>query len=143
MQRVEVQKVIEAPVELVWERYTDHRSWTRWAGLGQVTLEREGTPAPNGVGCVRVFSRAGIQAAHEEVLSFEPPRRMTYRIVKGLFPVKDHLGEVLFEAHERGTLITWRCQFNAKIPALGGLFQLVITRIFRNALKGLAREYPR
>ncbi len=139
MQNVEVTRTIDAPVQTVWDRYTDHLSWSEWAGLGKVQLEREGTPPPNGVGCVRVFSNAGLKTVYEEVLSFEPPRRMTYRIVRGPVPIRDHLGEVLFEPTDAGTRITWRCQFESTIPGLGGLFRLLIARVFRNALAGLAR----
>ena len=139
MQRVEVQQRIAAPIETVWDRYTDHASWTDWAGLGRVRLEREGVPPPNGVGCVREISSAGV-AVYEEVLTFDRPHRMTYRVVRGGLPIRDHLGEVLFEARDGATLVTWRCQFNSRIPGLGVVFRLVITRLFRNALSSLARR---
>lgn len=139
MQEVEVRRVIPAPLEAVWDRYTDHRSWTDWARIGTVTLDREGSPAPNGAGCVRIISRAGVRV-FEEVLSFDPPHRMTYRVVRGGIPIKDHLGEVVFERHGSETLVTWRCRFNSKIPGLGGAFRVLITGLFRNALSGLARR---
>jgi len=130
--------VIEASVQSVWDRYTDHVSWTEWAGLGTVRLERPGVPPPNGVGSVRVISNLGVQV-FEEVVTFDPPRRMTYRVVRGGIPIKNHLGEVVFAAHPRGTLVTWRCQFDSRVPGLGGVFRLLVTRLFRNALRGLAR----
>lgn len=139
MQRVEVTERIEAPVEAVWSRYTDHVSWTDWAGLGRVRLQRQGTPAPNGVGCVRVITSAGVEV-HEEVLTFEPPRRMTYRVVAGGPPMRDHLGEVIFTPDGNGTVLTWRCQFNSTIPGLGGILRIFITRLFRKALRSLARD---
>ncbi len=138
MRYVEVQQVIEAPVQAVWRRYTDHVSWSDWAGLGTVKLAQQGTPPPNGAGAVRVISSAGVKV-FEEVVTFEPPRRMTYRVVRGWIPITDHLGEVVFEPHARGTLVTWRCQFNSKIPGLGGLFQRLVTRLFRYALRRLSR----
>jgi uncharacterized protein YndB with AHSA1/START domain len=139
MKYVEVREVIPAPIEAVWNRYTDHRSWTNWAGLGTVTLDREGSPSPNGVGCVRMISRAGVRV-FEEVVSFEPPRRMSYRVVKGGIPIKNHLGEVEFEARGEQTLVTWRCRFDSKIPGLGAPFRLLVTTLFRNALRGLRRQ---
>lgn len=139
MQRVEVQQLIRAPVQAVWDRYTDHRSWTDWAGLGRVTLERAGEPPPNGVGCLRRISNGGFSVV-EEVVTFEPPRRMTYRIVRGGLPIRDHLGEVLFEPRSDGTLVTWRCRFTSSIPGLGGLFRLLVMRLFRKALAALARQ---
>ena len=137
MKYVEVKHVVEAPVRAVWDRYTDYASWTQWAGLGKVHIEREGVPPPNGAGCVRVISSGGMKV-YEEILSSEPPVRTTYRVLKGGIPIKDHLGEVVFEPHARGTLVTWRCHFNSKIPGLGGAFKLLVTRVFRNALAGLA-----
>jgi uncharacterized protein YndB with AHSA1/START domain len=139
VQRVEVQQLIAAPVQRVWDRYTDHVSWTDWAGLGRVRLEREGVPAPNGVGCVRAISSLGV-SVYEEVLSFDPPRRMTYRVVRGGLPITNHLGEVAFEPRDGHTLVTWRCQFDSRIPGLGAVFRAVITRLFRNGLRGLAQR---
>lgn len=139
MQRVEVQRVIAAPIETVWARYTDHASWTDWAGLSRARVVRAGDPPPNGVGCVREFSNLGV-SVDEEVVSFDPPRRMTYRILRGGLPISDHLGEVLMQPHDSGTLIIWRCQFNSRVPGLGGVFRLFITRLFRNALSGLSRQ---
>ena len=139
MKQVEVRRVIDAPVRAVWDRYTDHVSWSEWAGMGKVRLEREGDPPPNGVGCVRVISNGGV-SVYEEVLTFDAPTRMTYRVVRGGIPIKDHLGEVNFEPHDGGTLITWRCQFNSRIPGLGGAFKALITWLFRGALRGLSRD---
>jgi uncharacterized protein YndB with AHSA1/START domain len=139
MQHVRVEHVIRAPVEQVWDRYTDHRSWTDWAGLGTVTIDREGVPPPNGVGCVRAISNLGVRVL-EEVLSFERPHRMTYRVVRGGLPIKDHLGEVVLTPHQQGTLVTWQCRFNSKIPGLGGVFRIFIARLFRNALRGLGHQ---
>jgi uncharacterized protein YndB with AHSA1/START domain len=139
VQQVEVRQFIAAPIDTVWERYTDHVSWTDWAGLGRVRLEREGVPAPNGVGCVREISNFGVKL-YEEVLSFDRPHRMTYRIVRGAVPIRDHRGEVVFEPRDGGTLVTWRCQFEPRIPATGGVVRAVLTRLFRNALQGLTRR---
>jgi hypothetical protein len=45
----------------------------------------------------------------------------------------------VFEPHERGTLITWRCRFDSKIPGLGGVLRFIVTTMFRKALKRLAQ----
>lgn len=139
MQHVEVHAHIAAPIERVWERYTDHVSWTRWAHLGTVHLAREGVPAPNGVGAVRAIGSMGV-TVEEEVLSWEAPHRMTYRIVRGGLPIRDHLGEVVFASENGGTRVTWRCRFDSRVPGLGGVFRAFITNLFRRALRGLARD---
>ena len=139
VQHVEVQQHIAAPIERVWARYSDHVSWTEWARFGRVRLAREGVPAPNGVGAVRAISSAGV-TVEEEVLSWDPPHRMTYRIVRGGLPIADHLGEVLFASENGGTRVTWRCQFTSRVPGLGGVFRAFITNLFRRALRRLARD---
>lgn len=142
MQHVEVTRVIEAPIENVWNRYTDHVSWTEWAGMGTATLDRAGDPRPNGTGCVRVISNLGVKV-YEEVLSYDAPTRMTYRVVRGGIPIRDHLGEVTFEPQDDGTRITWRCRFESKVPGLGGFFRWLVTTLFTRALAGLAHDLRR
>ena len=139
MQHVEVRRHIDAPPGAVWDAYTDHVGWSGWAGVGRVRLAREGDPHPNGVGCIRVLG-PGPLAAREEVLGFEPPERMTYRVVSGGLPMRDHLGEVRFEAEDAGTRVVWRCRFEPRIPGTGLLLQRLVTWIFRRALEGLARR---
>lgn len=138
MHHVETEQIVEAPPETVWAKYTDHVGWSRWAGLGNVTLEREGSPTKNGVGAIRVFNN-GIKV-REEVLSFEAPSRMTYRLVSGAFPLTNHLGTVLFEPHPQGTRVVWRCQFDSRLPFVGGLIEKSLQRLFSKTLSRLVRK---
>ncbi|HEX3344944.1 MAG TPA: SRPBCC family protein [Polyangiaceae bacterium] len=131
MRRVQVERVIAAPPADVFARYTDHAGWTAWAGTGKVSLAREGTPDPNGVGCVRAFESAmGLQ---EEVIEFDPPHHMAYRIARGGFPITAHRGDVRFEAHPRGTRVVWSVEFRSRIPlterALAGFLRRMFTRL--------------
>ncbi len=139
MQQVEVTRHFDAPPEAVWRVYTDHAGWSAWAGFQRSWLEREGSPDPNGTGAVRGFGSGPVRV-FEEVLEFEPPKRMTYRIVRGGLPMKNHLGEVRFEPTAGGTRVTWRCRFDSRVPGLGGLQRRLVQRVFRNALDGLARH---
>jgi uncharacterized protein YndB with AHSA1/START domain len=138
---VEVRRHIQGPRPAVWALYTDHVSWTDWAGVGRVRLAREGDPPPNGVGCVRAITNAGL-TVQEEVLEFEPPKRMAYTVLKGGLPMKDHRGEVTFEDDGDGTLIVWRCRFRSRIPGLGPALRAIVNRVFTRALAGLARRFP-
>jgi uncharacterized protein YndB with AHSA1/START domain len=137
MQHVEVTRTIKAPVDIAWDRYTDHRGWTDWAGLGTVTLEQQGAGDPNGVGCVRRITNMGVSIA-EEILTFDRPKRMTYRLIRGPVPIKNHLGEVLFSETEPGRCqIVWRCRFDSTIPLVGGLVERYVARMFGTTLDRL------
>jgi uncharacterized protein YndB with AHSA1/START domain len=139
MQHVEVVRRFSAPPQAVWGVYTDHAGWSAWSGIRNSSLAVEGSPDRNGNGAVRVFGQAPV-LAHEEILDFEPPRRMTYRVIRGGLPMRHHLGEVLFEPNGTGTRVTWRCRFDPAIPGLGWLFRIIVARVFRSALEGLARH---
>lgn len=137
MERIEVSRLILGSPQAVWDAYTDHRGWAEWGGVGWARLEREGVPAPNGVGCVRVLGPPGF-AAREEILSFDAPKRMTYRVLGGGLPIRKHLGEVTLEPEGEGTQILWRCEFESKVPGLGPIFRFFVARLFRGVLDGLA-----
>ena len=138
MQHLAVTREYAAPIERVWACYTDWEGWTRWAGVGRVALAREGRPDRNGVGCVRIVG-PGPLAAHEEVRVFEAPHRMVYALVAGGVPIRDHEGEVTFEAlADGGTRVTWRCRFASVIPGLGPPIRLGVSWMFARMLRRMA-----
>lgn len=139
MERIEVTRRFAAPPQAVWDVYTDHAGWQKWAGVGSSRLTRAGEPERNGVGAIRALGPQPF-SAYEEVLSFEPPKRMTYRVLRGGIPIRNHLGEVRFEPDGDGTRVVWTCRFEPRVPLLGGVFQRIITRVFRQALDGLAKH---
>ena len=83
---------VAAPPEVVFDVLTDHRRYPEITALRKAELEREGEPAPNGLGAVRVLTVAG-PPMREEVIAYEPPFRFAYKILSGL-PVRDHVGTV-------------------------------------------------
>lgn len=140
LRRVEVTHRFDASPQQVWDVFTDHARWSEWAGTPGARLVSPGSPDPNGIGAVRGFA-GGIR---EEVLSFDPPKRMTYAVTAGLLPLKEHQGEVLLQAEGDQTVLTWRCRFRSKIPGLGRPLQRLITRTFSRGLAGLEEHsFPR
>jgi uncharacterized protein YndB with AHSA1/START domain len=138
--QIRVSHDYDAPIERVWACYTDHRGWSRWARIGRVTLAREGQPTPDGVGCIRAITTLGV-TIQEEVLAFEPPRRMTYTLIRGAVPIRNHQGEVRFEPLPGGrTHVTWRCQFDSMIPFLGGVLRHGVARTFAQVLARMTTQ---
>lgn len=135
---VTVARFFDHPIEVVFRRYTDHAGWSEWAGMGTVRLVRGGSKERDGTGSVRAFSAA--PGLREEVTRFEPPARMEYRVVKGAFPLTDHLGEVMFEPEGSGTRITWRVSFRSKVPVVGPVLRRGLELVFNRVLKLLARD---
>ena len=124
-----------APPETVWEVIADYRAYPDYTPLRRVDLEKEGEPAPNGVGAIRVLHAIG-PAVREEVVEFEPPARLVYRILSGP-PLRDHVGTVTLEPAEldgrQGTRLVWAIDTTPTVPLGKGL----VVAVTKNAVKGL------
>jgi uncharacterized protein YndB with AHSA1/START domain len=114
-----------ASPDRVWALLVDGPSWTQWAGFDEVEYEREGTPAPHGLGAVRRI-RVGRLRSTETVLAFEPPHRFAYDYI-GTLPFKQYRAEVTLTPNGTGTLIDWESRFTAKYPLTTGVLRRVVT----------------
>jgi uncharacterized protein YndB with AHSA1/START domain len=132
---------VAAPPEIVFDVLTDHRRYTEITPLRKASLEREGDPAPNGVGAIRVLSVAG-PPMREEVIAYERPYRFAYKILSGL-PVRDHVGTVEMQPAEGGTEIVYAVKTTPTIPLAGLVFMLVLKKAIRDLLSGVAKESER
>ena len=127
-----------APCEAVWALLADARGWSRWAPFRTSVLEREGTPIPDGVGALRRFGN-GLVVSREEVVVFDPPRRLVYELRSGL-PLRDYRAEVTLTADGAGTEITWRSRFRPLVPGTGRLFRAFLQRFITDVARRLARH---
>lgn len=132
---------IAAPPEVVFDVLTDHRRYAEMTPLRRSELEREGEPAPNGVGAIRVLSAVG-PPMREEVVAYERPSRFSYKVLSGL-PVRDHVGTVSLEAAGAGTKVTYALRTTPTIPYAGSVVMLVIKRAISQLLNGVASEAER
>lgn len=138
MVNVSTNRYVPGPVQAVWDVYTELEGWTYWAGVGIVTLEREGRTETNGVGAIRSIDLVG-PAIREEVVRFEPPHHFAYTVLSGV-PVKGHLGEVTLESEGVGTRITWSVRFEPRVLGTGGLLKRIIRRALDSILSQLANR---
>ncbi len=82
--------------------------------MRKVELEREGEPAPNGVGAIRVLHAVG-PPLREEVIAYEAPSRFSYKLLSGL-PVRDHVGTVELTPNGAGTKVVYAVRTHADRP---------------------------
>jgi uncharacterized protein YndB with AHSA1/START domain len=125
--RLEVGARSAAPPEVVFEVLADGARWQEWAGptVPRSRWEREGVPPPGGVGAVRRLGR-GPFGASEEILAYDPPRRLSYTVLSGL-PVRSYRADVDLDADGDGTRIRWRATFEPKVPGTGALLARFLT----------------
>jgi uncharacterized protein YndB with AHSA1/START domain len=128
-----------APPRL-FELLADAKSWPAWAGpiIREAYWEREGTPAPGGVGAIRKVGGKPFYG-REEVIEYEPPHRYVYTMLSGQ-PVRDYRAVVELTPDGTGTLIRWRSTFRPVIPGTGGLMRSYLRRIIAGFAKRLAAQ---
>ena len=123
---------IAAPPEIVFDVVTDHRGYAAITPLRRSELEREGEPAPNGVGAIRVLTAVG-PPLREEVLAYEPPARFSYKLLSGL-PVRDHVGTIELNPEGEGTRLVYAVRTIPTVPLVG----FAVVAVLKQAIKALA-----
>ncbi len=133
-----------APPGAVFEVLADATRWKDWAG-SMITVsewDREGDPAPGGVGAVRKLGRPPAYAL-EQILEYDPPHHMAYTIVRGI-PVRGYHADIdLVATPDGGTTIRWSGAFEPKIPGTGAMFAAVLGRIVQGYGRAAAAEAER
>jgi len=132
---------VAAPPEVVFDVLTDHRRYPQITQLRKAALEREGEPAPNGLGAIRVLSVAG-PPMREEVIAYERPSRFSYTLLSGL-PVRDHVGTVELSPSDGGTKVTYAVRTTPTLPVAGGAVVLAIKQGIKSLLAGVTKESER
>eukprot|EP01134_Creolimax_fragrantissima_P000144 CFRG0144T1 len=141
---VEVKHEFEAPLQEVWDTFTDHTSWNTWAGQGVVSVENHGLSNKNGDGCLKITTMPAGDITAEEIISFEPCERLAYVVREGGYWTKDHTHEVLFDkTPSGGTIITWRCRFDPILIGSGWIIESMVGKNYRAVLLQLEKYLAR
>jgi len=135
-------RVSSAPIETVFDALTDHRGiagyiwWFR-----RSTLDREGSPEPNGVGAIRRLSAVGPPFV-EEIIEYTRPTRYAYKMLSGA-PTHDHVGTIDLCKAGLGTEVSWNLQSTLNVPGLDRVmlpvFKLVLSQLLEGGI-GLAER---
>jgi uncharacterized protein YndB with AHSA1/START domain len=132
---------IGAPPETVFAVLTDHRKYSELTPLRKSVLEREGEPAPNGLGAIRKLSAIG-PPLREEVIAYEPDGRFSYKLLSGL-PVRDHVGTVELTAGGSGTRMVYAVRTQPTVPVVGAVVVAVVKQAVKGLIDGIAKESER
>lgn len=132
---------VKAAPEVIFDVLTDHRRYAEITRLRKAELEREGDPAPNGVGAIRVLRAVG-PPIREEVVVYERPSRFSYKVLSGL-PLRDHLGTVSLEPSDGGTRVTYALKAIPTVPFAGKVVMIGLERAVTELLNGVVSESER
>lgn len=136
-----IDRFIAAPPETVFDLLTDHRRYAEMTSLRRSELEREGDPAPNGVGAIRVLAAVG-PPLREEVIAYERPTRFSYTLLSGL-PVRDHVGTVELSPEGSGTRMAYVVRTQPTVPLVGGAVVAATKLGIKSLISGVAKESER
>jgi uncharacterized protein YndB with AHSA1/START domain len=134
----------EAAPERVFAALADAPSWKRWAGpmVLQSWWEREGEPAPGGVGAIRRLGMRGA-SSREQIVAFDPPRHLAYVWLTRI--VRDYRADVRLEPDGTGTRIHWSGSFVPTRLVPGAVGRAFFTRTvggFARRLAVHAEQHP-
>ncbi len=134
-------RTIAAPVEMVFDVLTDHRGYAKLTPLRSSTLEREGSPEPNGVGAIRVLSLIG-PPIREEVTAFERPTLLAYKALSGV-PARSHTGTVRLTPAGERTRLEWEVDSTPRLPLPDSVWSAAVRPVIGQLLKGVVKESER
>lgn len=132
---------VAAPPEVVFDVLTDHRRYNEITPVRKAELEREGDPAPNGVGAIRALTVVP-PPMREEVIAYERPERFSYKVLSGL-PLRDHVGTVELKAVDGGTEMAYAIKTTPTIPLAGPVIIMVLKKAIRDLIAGVTKESER
>jgi uncharacterized protein YndB with AHSA1/START domain len=135
------ERQVAAPPEIVFDVLTDHRRYAEMTSLRKAELEREGEPAPNGLGAIRVLTLVG-PPMREEVIAYEPPHRFSYTVLSGL-PVRDHVGTVELSPSGGGTRVVYAVHTTPTLPVGGFAVVAGVKQGIKTLLSGVQKESER
>jgi uncharacterized protein YndB with AHSA1/START domain len=114
--QVTSQTTVAAPIETVWDKLIDHVGMSQWGPGITVTMDKVGTPDPNGIGAVRRIASLGLGPdIVEEVVTFEAPHVLGYKALSGT-PFPGYTGEVRLTEAGAGTHINYTLSSTASFP---------------------------
>ncbi len=131
-----------APPDVVFAVLADGPGWAVWApGVKAASYEREGEPAPHGVGAIRRFGAGRGPVSREQVIAYEAPSSFSYVSLSGPLPWKGYRADVRLTPGPSGagTMIEWTGSFHSRVPGLGAF----IHRTVNGFAKGLVAESER
>jgi len=99
-------------------------------------VEREGDPAPGGIGAIRKVGRWPM-FGYEQIVAYEPPSHHAYTMVKGN-PVRNYRADVRIVPDGQGALVTWSASFDALVPGTGAMLTAFYRRLIGDMAKRLA-----
>ncbi|MCC6648668.1 MAG: SRPBCC family protein [Polyangiaceae bacterium] len=127
MPRLVLEQALPAPAAAVWPLLVVPDEMSAWSKARVTGVARGDGGGFDGVGATRkitVHTAAGRRSFDEVVVESEPPRRLVYRVFRGL-PTRDHEGTISLRDTERGSRLRWDVDFSFWLPGGASAARLI------------------
>ena len=124
----EVNRTSHAPAATLFLLETDGSRWADWAKpiIMQSGWERQGDPAPGGIGAVRKVGTWPF-LVREQTVEYEQDRRHVYELIGPPTPAKGYRAEAVFTPNAAGgTDLRWSGSFTEAIPWTGPVMRALL-----------------
>lgn len=129
--QVTSQITVAAPIDTVWDKLSNHVGMSQWGPGITVTMDRPGSPDPNGVGAIRRIASPGpVPDIVEEVVAFQAPNLLGYKALSGT-PFPGYAGEVRLTPAGSGTHIDYTVSSTANSPLIKAPLAVVCQVLLR------------
>ncbi|RDI66564.1 SRPBCC family protein [Nocardia pseudobrasiliensis] len=125
MRTVDLERTIQAPITDVFDWLTDATNYQRTPLIRRVTLVRPGDVSEHGTGAVRLLVTP-LMRLTEEIVEYDPPRLMRYKILRSVPPLRSQDGFLAFATEGGATRVHWHTQFEVAAPLLSPMWTLVL-----------------
>jgi hypothetical protein len=124
----EVRRTSSAPAATLFQLEADGSRWSDWAKpiVFQSSWERQGNPAPDGIGAVRRVGTWPI-FMREKTVEYEQDRRHVYEVIGPRSPAKKYRAEATFTPNAAGgTDLVWSGSFTEGVRGTGPIMRAVM-----------------
>jgi uncharacterized protein YndB with AHSA1/START domain len=140
MAKAYASRIVDAPVEAVWDVVRDFNALPKW-NPGVTDSEIEDGLASDVVGCIRSFHLTDGTHVRERLLSLDDSRySFTYNFEKPAFPVANYVAgmELIPVTKTDQTFVQWQATFDEKPEDAGKYVDIISNNVFAAGLKALA-----
>lgn len=139
MYRVRVERLVNKPIESVFDTITDHANYTQFPGVKASVLKEQGNEEPNGKGALRYID-AGKMQLSERIVGFDRPNFMAYHIeASEPFFIDLVKGEVTLTQEGDATRVVWISEGYIKVPLIGWVMEKMFEKQFARAFGSILK----
>lgn len=116
---IRAERTIKKPIGEVFAALSDHANYAKFKAIDESRLIKNGAYDTNGLGAVREII-AGGATLHEEIVTYNPPYQLAYKIVfSSPLPYNHELGEITLSEKGDKTHVVWVSKGTITTPIIG------------------------